>query len=183
MYNVARFWRSRSSTRKDSRRQACDTVSIGGSTFSEFAKFICIIYIAWDLNYVTSSFVASVQPECVLYAGKWSHFRHFLEHEGSLPFSPRVATGTYSEPRWSRPRLNILFKSLLSSHLRPRLPSGFFPSSWATKTLYAFLFAVRATWHAYLMVLDLITVRVCWDVRLWSLHAAVGCTVILLSPA
>jgi hypothetical protein len=46
---------------------------------------------------------------------------------------------------------------LLSSHLRPGLPSGFFHSGFPTKTLYAtLLIRIRATCPTPLFILDLI---------------------------
>jgi hypothetical protein len=46
---------------------------------------------------------------------------------------------------------------ILSSHLRPGLPTGFFPSSFATKILYVFL-SLPCMLHAHLILIDLIVV-------------------------
>jgi len=49
-------------------------------------------------------------------------------------------------------------------HLRLVLPSGLFPSDFATKTLNALLFSpVRATYNAHLIILVLLTCRIVDD--------------------
>jgi hypothetical protein len=81
---------------------------------------------------------------------------HFMETEGSLPWSQEPATtriqSTHSHTISQR---SIL---ILSSHLRLDLPRGIFPSIFRTKILYALLiFPMRATCLAHLILIDLIT--------------------------
>ena len=65
------------------------------------------------------------------------------------------ASSIQSIPPHSTPWRSIL---ILSSHLRLRLPSGLFPSGFATITLYMPLLSpVRAKCPAHLIVLDFIT--------------------------
>jgi hypothetical protein len=45
---------------------------------------------------------------------------------------------------------------MLSTHLRLGLPSGLLTSGFPTNILYAFLFYIRATCPAHLILLDLI---------------------------
>jgi len=50
---------------------------------------------------------------------------------------------------------------IISSHLRPGLPSGFFPSGFPTKTLYTPLQSpIRATCSSHLILLDFITRKI-----------------------
>ena len=66
-------------------------------------------------------------------------FPHFTESEGSLPHSQASAICL----SWANPIQSIYphptsWRSILilSTHLRPGLPSGLFPSGFPTKTLY-----------------------------------------------
>jgi hypothetical protein len=55
--------------------------------------------------------------------------QHFMEPEGSLPYSQDPSTGPHPEPDQSSPYHPILRSILiLSIHLRLGLPSGLFPS-------------------------------------------------------
>ena len=86
---------------------------------------------------------------------------HFMEAEVSLLHSQVPATWPYSEPAWSSPYptshfLKIHLNTILP--FRPGLPSGFFPSSFPTKTLYTHMFFdIHATCPAHLILLDFIT--------------------------
>jgi len=84
-----------------------------------------------------------------------------MEPEGSLPHSQVPAICPYPEPARSSPYpppptswRSIL---ILSSHLRPGLPSGLFPSGFPNKTLYTPLLSpMRATCPIHLILLDFI---------------------------
>ena len=84
-----------------------------------------------------------------------------MEPEGSLPRLRVSATCPYPEPDQSisclphyNSRRSIL---ILFFHLRLGLPSGLFPSSFPTKTLYTpLLSTLRAICPAHLIFLDLI---------------------------
>jgi hypothetical protein len=84
-----------------------------------------------------------------------------MKHRGSLPYSQQPAICPYPEPDRSNPfphptsRRSIL---ILSYPLRLGFPSGLLPTGFPTKSLYAPLLSlIRATWPAYLSLLDLIT--------------------------
>jgi hypothetical protein len=67
-------------------------------------------------------------------AGK--KFTVFMEPKGSLPSSQEPTTGPYPEPDESNPT-SLRSTLILSSHLRPDIPSGLFPSGSPNKVLYA----------------------------------------------
>jgi hypothetical protein len=74
-----------------------------------------------------------------------------MKREDALPCSQEPATGPYPEPDASNPRFPTLclLRFILSpSYLRLGLPSGFFPSGFATK---------RTTWLTHLIHHNLVT--------------------------
>jgi hypothetical protein len=78
-----------------------------------------------------------------------------MESEGSLPCSQEHSDVTYPEPVHTTP--SYLRSILISTHLRPGLPSGLFPSGFPINILYALLFCpIRATCFAHLILLDII---------------------------
>ena len=86
---------------------------------------------------------------------------HFMEPEGSSPYSQQPATWPCPEPDWSSPCLHPSSRRsilILSSFLRLGLPSGLIPTGFPTKALCAPLLSpIRATRPAHLILLDLIT--------------------------
>jgi len=83
-----------------------------------------------------------------------------MEPEGLLPCSQEPATGPYFEPAESSPHLLTLFLRsipVLSTHLRRSLPTGLFPPSFVSNILYAFIFPMRTTCLAHLVLPDFIT--------------------------
>jgi hypothetical protein len=71
--------------------------------------------------------------------------------------------------------------SILSSYIHLSFASGFFPSGFLTKILYAFLiYFMHATWHAHLILLDMITVIIFGkEYILWSSHYAIFVSLLL----
>jgi len=84
-----------------------------------------------------------------------------MEPEGSLPHSQELANCPYPKPEQSSPHpLPIFWRSILklASHQRLGIPSGFFPSGLAIKTLYAPLLSpIRATCSTCLILLYVFT--------------------------
>jgi len=84
-----------------------------------------------------------------------------MEPEGPLPRLKVPATCPDPEPVQSSPwphPTSWKFILILSSYLSLGLPSGLFPSSFPTKTLYALILSpTRATCPAYVILLDFIT--------------------------
>jgi hypothetical protein len=77
------------------------------------------------------------------------NLEHFMEPEGSLPFTQEPSTSPYPEPdQSSRYQLVLISILILSTHPRLDLPSGLFPSATPTNILYAFI-SIRATCPAH----------------------------------
>jgi hypothetical protein len=98
-----------------------------------------------------------------------SHSRtsqHFMEPEGSLPWSLSWARSIQSPPPHPIYLRSIL---ILSTHLRLCLSSGLFPSGFLTNILYALRFSpIHATCPAHL-ILDLIILIILGEeYKLWN---------------
>jgi hypothetical protein len=81
-----------------------------------------------------------------------------MEPEGSLPSLQELSTCTYPEPNQSSPQHSMLYLKrsilMLSIHLRLGLPSGLFPSGFATNKLNTFFFSpIRATCPVHFILL------------------------------
>ena len=87
--------------------------------------------------------------------------KKFPAFYGTWRFITAFTTLPYSEPYQSNPYPHPIFWRailILSSHLCLGLASGFFPSCFPTKTLYApLLSSIHATCPAHLILLDFIT--------------------------
>ena len=80
-----------------------------------------------------------------------------MEPEGSLQHSQMIATCPYPDPPRTSPHPHILLPDMIL-HLRLSLPSGPFPSGFASKTVNTSLqTSIRATCPAHLILLHFIT--------------------------
>jgi hypothetical protein len=79
-----------------------------------------------------------------------------MELQDSLPCS-LVPILSQIDPVHTTPSYLSKIRLVLSTHLRLGLPSGLFPSGFPTNIIYALFFAaIRATYPAHLILLDLI---------------------------
>jgi hypothetical protein len=91
--------------------------------------------------------------------------KKFLAFYGTRTFITAFTSARHLSLYWARvivhsPPLPTSRSILISSHIRPGLASGLFPSGLTTKTLHAPLLSpIRATHPAHLILLDLITRR------------------------
>jgi len=82
---------------------------------------------------------------------------------------PLVPILRQMNPVYNLPPISLRSILILSSHLRPCLPTGFFPSGFQTKISYAFLSSLLCVLHApHFILLDLITlITFCEAYKLW----------------
>jgi hypothetical protein len=94
----------------------------------------------------------------------WNQKDHYHVHKRP----PQVPFLSQINPIHTTSYLRYILIS--STQLRLDLPSGFFPSGFSTKILYAFLFySMRATFPVHLILLDLIILIVLDEEnKLWS---------------
>jgi len=91
--------------------------------------------------------------------------KKFPSFHGTRRFITALTRVRHLSLSWASPNQSIYpyptsWKSILilSTHLRPGLPSGLFPSGFPTKTLYTSLSSpIRATCPTHLILLDFIT--------------------------
>jgi hypothetical protein len=96
--------------------------------------------------------------------------RHFMELRSQEPYLHWSLSWARSIQSISSHTLSLTSILIFSTHLCLGLPSGLFPSSFHTNTLYAFLLStICATWPACLILLDLITlIMLGEEYKLWS---------------
>ena len=107
-----------------------------------------------------------------------------MELQSSLPHSQVPATFPYPQPDRSSPSpphcTSLRSSLILCSHLCLGLPSGLFPSSFPTKTLYtSHISPIRTTCPAHLIILDLITRTILGE---WYCSLSYSLCSCLLSP-
>jgi hypothetical protein len=93
-----------------------------------------------------------------------------MELECSLPLSQESATWLYRDAAESSPNPHILILLLSSCHVCLDLSSGFFPSGFLSKILYALLIShMSAARTVHLILLDFITQKYMWGIQIMKL--------------